>query len=628
MIIDNKQAISIGILAHVDAGKTTVTEQLLYHSGTIKAIGRVDTGNTVTDSLTVEKERGITVRAATVSFEWKGQPFQLLDTPGHVDFIAEVERALSVLDAAVLVISAREGVQAQTKVIFNALVRLGIPTVLYVNKIDRMGVDLDSIEKNIREQLSTELLILQEVHGESTREATLTDFWMNNDLKTENIETLSMHSDTLFEQYTSTGVVERNEWEQEAIDCFRVGKVFPLLYGSALHGLGIEQLLDLASRWMPSVSHPLEEVSAYVYKVDRDGKNNRRCFVKLYGGALELRKDYDIYGRESLFKVRQLFKLKGAELTPSPVAFRGDIVVLPDSGELKIGDWLGTPAKIETHDHLAVPTLKAHVPVKDLQERRLVLSALEQLTDEDPFLDFSIHPVTEHIEVKLFGVVQREIVEALLKQRYGIELRIEEPATLYKERPIGQGQALIEMYRNGNHLPATIGFSLMPLPIGSGIVYTNRVSYGDLMKPFQNAVYEGALKGLETGLKGWAVTDCEIAFIESAFDSVNSTPSDFRKLAPDVVAEALRLCETELLEPIMTFEIHLPNYALGRALSDVLKMRGTFEEPQTHGEFAHIRGILPVDTSKNYMAELADFTEGKGLLNLTFKGYQPYSKKE
>lgn len=626
--MNNNKPINIGILAHVDAGKTTVTEQILYKSGILKTLGRVDTGNTATDSLQVEKDRGITVRAATVAFEWEGQRVQLLDTPGHMDFIAEVERALAVLDGAILVVSAREGIQAQTKVIFEALRRLNIPTLIFVNKIDRMGVDLAQINLQLYEHLSEACLPLQSVEREGTREAILHTGWDNASLRTQLIEQLSNHSEVVLEAYCAEESIEYSLFEQEARRAFLGGQCFPVLYGTALHDLGIEALMAYTISWL-AANNPethSEPLSGLVYKVDRDAKGCRRCFVRLYSGHVVLRQVYPVAGREDTYKILKMATLKGAAPVICDFASAGEIVILYDSEILKIGDWLGTVTPDKLGDHLAVPTLKAVVPSKDLAERKCILQAMNQLVDEDPFLDFSIHPITEAIEIKIFGTVQREIIEYLLRERFGIVTKIEEPKTLYKERPKAMGQALREMYKDGNFYPATIGLVVEPMPLDSGIVYETQVSFGDLQKTFQNGVQEGVLSALKFGLQGWEMTDLKITFVASAFDSVNSTPADFRRLAPEVLQLAIAQCGTELLEPMLSFEMHVPSYAIGRAVSDVLKMRGRLEDPECIGEMALIKGLLPVETSKNYLSELADYTEGKGALITQFAGYEMVSR--
>ncbi len=642
--------ISIGVVAHVDAGKTTITEQMLYKCGVIKTVGRVDNGNTTTDGMAVERERGITIRSTTVSMMWKDTKINLLDTPGHVDFVAEVERSLTVLDGAILAISAREGVQAQTRLIFNALQRLKIPTILFINKVDRMGVNLEAIYEDIRKSLTSKIYFMNVVDNEGTKEAQIVNVKADDtsaaDVKADDIGATDVNADDMYIEdlkkiesfksmnYEQLALLDDNfmtcylEGETDLLDenadttairYFREASIYLVLHGAALHGLGVDELLESICSGFEADHN--EELSVRVYKVDRDDHDSRRCFAKIFGGELRLRDVYPVYGSDDPYKVRKMALLNGATPVPSEVARAGDIVILY-SDELSTESVLGDANGQRKPFHLAYPTLKANVACANLAERRKICEALDQLTDEDPFLDYGIHPVTDAIEIKLFGVVQREIIETILKQRFNIDTQIEEPTTIYKERPLGKAKACRFMYKDGNLLPATIGIEIEPLEVGSGFVYDNRVSFGDLKKPFQNAVAEGIEKGLENGLNGWDITDLCVRFVYSEFDSVNSTPADYRKLAPEVVRLALESVGTQLLEPILNYEINLPQYAVGHAIADVLKMRGTVEEPSIEGEFAILKGTIPVETSKSYNAALSDYTEGKGSFITSFKGYQ------
>lgn len=620
MFLNNK--ISVGIVAHVDAGKTTITEQFLYKAGINKEVGRVDRQNTTADFLSVEKERGITVRATTVAFPWKDKVVQLLDTPGHVDFIAEVERSLSVLDAAVLAISAKEGVQTQTRVIFNALRRLNIPTILFINKVDRMGVDLDAVYDDIYKYLSPCAVRLQTVGNVSNRDAYLMDFNQDEVLLSLADEVLAESSDAYLERVitSSETLTVADRW-MEIKKQFKAGQCFPLLHGAALHGLGIDALLDTLAEFVSFT--PAQALTGRCYKVDRDDKGNRRCFVRLTGGELVLRESYPVDSEMESIKIRQMALLNG--ITPVKVdrATAGDIVILYDNA-LKIEEFIGTSeggnGKV-SQEHIAIPTLIANVKYEHLGQRKEILNALEVLTDEDPFLAYRIHPLTEAIEVKLFGVVQKEIVLDLLKERFGILTEIEEPQTLYKERPSKEAYAIMQMYRH-THLPATVGLSVTPLPIGSGFVYESNVSLGDLKKTFQTAVQDGVKKAIEQGVGQWSLTDLKVTFVDSDYDSVNSTPADYRRLAPLVVEKAFEDMALVLLEPLLSYELEIPSYAIGRSVSDLLRMSGTVSDPEIKGETMILRGIVPVDTCKNYLGELADYTEGKGIFNTKFYGYR------
>lgn len=626
--MNTNKILNWGIVAHVDAGKTTLTEQLLYRSGAIRGIGRVDNGNTVTDNMALERERGITIRSTTVSFKHKGHTINLLDTPGHVDFVAEVERSLSVLDGAILAISAREGVQVQTRVIFNALRRLKIPTLIVINKVDRMGVCMDTLYTSIKADLSDALYLINGVEDAGTRDAKLVSFELDPLMVAANFETVAMQDLDFLETYFENSEIQGAHMENlscTAKALFTQCTLFPVLHASALHGLGIESLLETMISWLEMPEITCEgDLSARVYKVNHLDNGHRLCFARIFKGSILFKKAYPIYQETECLKVSNLFKLEGAKCVPCHEAVAGEVVVLMDR-HLKVESILGEPPAHLPKLSIATPALKATVRASDLAQRRVICEALDVLTDEDPFLDYSIHHITEHIEVKLFGTVQSEIIEALLRSRFDIDTVIEPPMTIYKERPAKPSAACRYMYKEGNMLHATVGIEIEPLPEGSGFVYTSCVSFGDLMKPFQNAVEEGIQMGLREGLKGWSLTDIHVKFVISEYNSVDSTPADYRKLAPEVLKDALLKSDTVCLEPIMSFELTVPQYAIGRALADILKMRGRFDDPELEGDIMCISGYVPLETSKNYLTELNDYTEGKGVFRTTFFRYEQCS---
>ncbi|GAU79532.1 translation factor GTPase family protein [Fusibacter sp. 3D3] len=625
----NQKMINIGIVAHVDAGKTTITEQFLYKSGVIRTLGRVDNGDTVTDSLSVEKAHGITVRTSTVSFDWKSTQINLLDTPGHMDFIAEVERSLSVLDGAILAISAKEGVQIQTRIIFEALVRLKMPTVIFINKVDRMGVDLEAVYHDIEEMLTSEIITLNKVDHTSQRDFNLMDCWQDSKEKIKLMEFAALLDRELLEKYANGILLTQMEVEQTLIKAFMKLKVFPILHGSALHGRGIIELLDFITKWLSP--RKTESLYGRVYKIDRDRKGQRRCHVRLYGGQIKVRETCKIKGNEQLLKVAQLGAFNGGKLHFVDQLSACEVGVIY-SNQLKIEDCIVADAPSQEnllHEELyndkvniASPLLKAAMVYEDLGQRKELLEALSQLTDEDPFLNYSINAKTDEIEVKIFGNVQREILESILQERFDIKVHISETVTIYKEKPLSEAEHTIYMYKEGNHLAATIGLKLEPLAIHSGFKFETRVSFGDLKKPFQNAVEEGVRAALSSGLEGWELTDLKVTFFYSEFNSVDSTPSDFRKLAPEVLKCALEKSGTMLLEPLLKFELKVPEENVGKAMSDILKMRGEVLETKCLQEVYSLKGIVPVDASKDYLMTLLNDTSGKGIFVTSFYGYR------
>ncbi len=629
----NTKKINIGIVAHVDAGKTTITEQFLYKSGAIRNIGRVDKGNTVTDNLGVEKAHGITVRTSTVSFKWQDVQVNLLDTPGHMDFIAEVERSLSVLDGAILTLSAKEGVQIQTRIIFEALTRLRIPTVIFINKVDRMGVDLNAVYTSIEQMLTPEIVRLNQVSCTGHKDFIITDSWHDPNERIKLIESGALLDDLLLENYTQEVEVSYEEVEKVLIQAFMDCKIHPVLHGSALHGLGIDALLDMITNWL--TPKQTESLFGRVYKIDRDSQGRRRCYVRLYGGQLNVRGVYRIVGDESLLKVAQLAAIEAGKTHLVETLNAGDVGIIYNN-RLKIEDrivedfgdekCINGDTGLETYsDHMATiasPMLKAAVHYEDLAQRKELIEALIQLTDEDPFLDFGINPITEEVEVKLFGNIQRTILESILMERFELKTQIDETVTIYKEKPLSKAEHVIYIYHEGNHDAATVGLKIELLSINSGFKYKSTVSLGNLKKPFQNAVEEGVRSALTSGLKGWELTDLSVEFFYSEFNSVDSTPADFRRLAPEVFKVALEKSGTVLLEPLLKFDIKVPESCVGKVISDVTKMRGDVQKTKCIQDEYHLEGIVPVDTSKDYLMTLLNDTSGQGVFATTYYGYR------
>lgn len=621
--MEKRKNICVGIVAHVDAGKTTITEQFLYKAGVKRALGRVDHKNTTADSMNVEKDRGITVRASTVVFPWKGIGIQLLDTPGHVDFIAEVERSLSVLDVAVLAISAKEGIETQTRILFEALRKKNIPTVVFINKIDRRGVNLEQVYQGIKTQLTPMGVKLQRVVGEGTKDTVLVPFDEDKGLLEAMDDVLTILREDYLEKALTLGEDRLYEERKDTFqEIFRQGKCFPVLHGSALHGIGIEALLDAVANGGNFQEE--EHFKARCYRVDRDDKGNRRCFLRLLGGSMELRETYPVNGGEEEIKIRQMAGLEGITPVTKSRAEAGEIVVVYDN-TLSVEDTLGS-ISLQEEEHIASPTLMATVEYEHLGQRKEILHALEILTDEDPFLDYHIHPTTEEIQIKLFGVVQKEILLELLKERFGIVTTIKKPETLYLESPLHASEAIMRMYRD-TFLPATIGLEVVPLPEGSGFQYESAVSTGHLKISFQRGVQDGIKKGVREGLGSRGLTDLKVIFRESEFDSVNSTPSDFRKLAPLVLKKALEQHPRVLLEPYYRYELEIPVDAIGKGISDILRMRGGVSEPMIQNGSALITGEIPVDTCKTFGQELSGYTKGKGSFRTRFFGYKRCNRR-
>jgi ribosomal protection tetracycline resistance protein len=389
MIFLNK--INIGIVAHVDAGKTTVTENLLYLGGAIKKIGRVDDGNTQTDSMELEKKRGITIKSSVVSFEWKNIKINILDTPGHTDFVSEVERALSVLDGAVLVISAVEGLQAHTLMLFKVLKKLKIPTIIFINKLDRIGADYKKIIKEMKRTLSPNVIALQNVCKEGTTEVEIEKPYSKTIL--DNIvENLCDIDENLLEDYINGKTIGRKLIERKISIKARKAKVYPVLLGAALKGVGIEDLMDSVVKYLPySMSDPLKPLSAVVFKIDNSNAKNKKVYVRIFDGKISLR-DSILISRTNIFeKVKKINIFTNGKNVEASCIESGDIGIIYGLDDIKIGDILGVDSHKFRAVSLAQPVLKTKITAINKDKTMNLYEILSSLAQEDPLLQ--LHPL-------------------------------------------------------------------------------------------------------------------------------------------------------------------------------------------------------------------------------------------
>jgi len=614
--------INIGIVAHVDAGKTTVTEQLLYHSGVIKEVGRVDSGNTQTDSMELERRRGISIKASTTSFNWKGMKINLIDTPGHVDFIAEVERSLSVLDGAILVVSAREGIQAQTRILFDTLQKLNIPTIIFLNKLDRIGSDYNKVVKDLKASLSNNIFPLQQVHKEGSKKVVIGSLY-DEDSMSNIINILSELDEELLELYVNNELISKEHIEDKVSFYSKQGYLYPVLCGSAIQGLGIENLLDGIVKYLPEAKEYVkDELSAVVFKIEREKGNAKKAYVRLFQGEISLREIIKISNKNTEVKVKKINVIRDSKLIEEHSISAGDIGIIYGIDSLQIGDVLGSYCDDIKNVSITKPILKTRVcPVNKADKRNLFI-ALAMMAEEDPLLQLEIDDYENEIYINLFGYVQMEIIASVLEENYGLKIKFSDTTTIYKETPIGSGNSLIGIGEKMNPYAAGVGIKVDGLKRGEGFKFVSEVSVGSLSRAFQTAVEEAVVKTIKRGLLGWEVTDIRVTFTDSQYDSVNSTPSDFRDLTPMVLMEALDKAKTQLLEPLYEFEIKVPKEAGSKAVGDLQKMRATFNESAIIGNDFVVRGLIPVETSKYYSLQIAAYTEGTGRFFARFYGYE------
>ena len=608
--------INIGILAHVDAGKTTLTESLLYTSGAIMEPGSVDKGTTRTDSMALERQRKITIQAAVTSFRWKGYKVNLVDTPGHMDFLTEVHRSLSVLDGAILVVSAKDGVQAQTRVLFHALRKMKIPTIIFINKIDQSGVVLEQTYQNIREKLTEDMMVMQEVHLFS--ELTLSDV-----ADFEKWDAVIAGNDNLLEKYLSGAPLTLRELQEEIKRRVQQGTFFPVYHGRAQENIGTKKLLDVITDIFSSKTDNCQsELCGYVFKIEYTEQKKRRCYLRLYSGTLCLRETILLSKKEKI-KITEMSIPFDGEIVPTDTADSGEIVILSDN-TLKLNDVLGDekllPRKAWTDSPL--PFFRTTIEPIKAEQREALLDALTEIADTAPLLHFMIDSITHEIILSFLGKVQLEVVCSLLNEKYSVEVAIKEPTVIYLERPRKEAHYTIHIEVPPNPFWASIGLAVTPLPVGSGTEYESKVSLGYLNQSFQNAVMEGIRYGLEQGVYGWEVTDCRICFEYGVYYSPVSTPADFRFLAPIVLELALKKAGTQVLEPYLSFTLFAPQEYLSRAYHDAVKYDAVIETTSIKNNEAILTGEIPARRIGEYKSDLNFYTNGRSVCLTELKGYQ------
>ena len=608
--------INIGILAHVDAGKTTLTESLLYTSGAILELGSVDKGTTRTDTMFLERQRGITIQAAVTSFNWNDYKINIVDTPGHTDFITEVYRSLSVLDGAILVISAKDGVQAQTRILFHALQKMNIPTIIFINKIDQYGINLNNIYQNIKEKLSNDIIVMQNV--------TLTpEISIKSIIDLDDWDPVISRNDKLLKKYIAGEKLTIQELTQEEYRCVKKGSLFPIYHGSARNNIGTQQLIEAISNLFCSEMNENDsELCGRVFKIEYTDHKQRLVYLRLYSGTLHLR-DTIILPEKKKVKLTEIYIPSNGEMIQTKTVCSGDIFIIPNN-TLRLNDIIGNEKLLPCNvwNDKTVPILRTRIEPIKIEEREKLLDALTEIADTDPLLRYYVDTITHEIIISFLGTVQLEVICSLLIEKYHINIRIEDPTVIYLEKPLQKADYTIHIEVPPNPFWASIGLSITPLPIGSGIQYESKVSLGYLNQSFQNAVREGINYGLEQGLYGWEVTDCKICFEYGVYYSPVSTPSDFRFLAPIVLEQTLKKAGTQLLEPYLSFILFTPQGYLSRAYNDAQKHCAIIETSQSKNDEVIFTGHIPVRCINEYRNTLTLYTNGQAVFLTELKDYQ------
>jgi ribosomal protection tetracycline resistance protein len=619
--------LNLGILAHVDAGKTTLTERLLYAAGVIDEIGSVDDGNTQTDSLALEQKRGITIKSAVVSFDVGGAKINLIDTPGHPDFIAEVERVLGVLDGAVLVISAVEGVQAQTRVLMRTLQRLKIPTIIFVNKVDRQGAQYDTLLGSISEKLTPAVIPMGSVGGPGTRGAAFEPYDASSaDFVYRMMELLAENDEALLEAYVddeagiSYGRLRRGLASQTGR-----ALVHPVFFGSAVTGAGVDSLISGITELLHGSDGDVAgPVSGTVFKVERGRAGEKVAYVRMFSGTLRVR-DLVRFGRDDGAKVTAINMFEHGSSVRHDSVSAGHIGKLWGLGDVRIGDEIGVPRGTPLRHLFSPPTLETVVVPCRTEGRATVYAALAELADQDPLIDLRQDDARHEIFVSLYGEVQKEVIGATLADEYGIEVTFRETTTICVERPEGTGAAVEIIDVEPNPFLATVGLRVEPAE-GGPWFRPDKSVHGTMPAAFFTAVEETVKETLREGLYGWRVTDCTVTMTHTGYwprqssahgtfdKSMSSTAGDFRGLTRLVLMDALKRAGTRVCEPMHRFELEIPADTFGAASSLLARLGAVPRTQELRGSAYTLWGEIPAARVHELEQRLPALTRGEGVL--------------
>jgi ribosomal protection tetracycline resistance protein len=638
----SQKELNLGIVAHVDAGKTTLTERLLYEAGVIDEVGSVDAGTTQTDSLELERRRGITIKSAVASFALEDVHVNLIDTPGHPDFIAEVERVLSVLDGAVLVLSAVEGVQPQTRILMRALQRRRIPTLMFVNKIDRPGADDERVLRAISERLTAAIVPMGTPGELGTRAAYFALSGADDaEFRARLAEVLAERDDAILASYVEgeSSVPWHRLREQLAAQTKRA-LVHPVFFGSAITGAGVEPLMAGIAELLPaSEGDPDGPVSGTVFKIDRGVNGEKIAYVRVFSGTIRTRDRLQFGpGREDKVTAIAVFERGPAVQRPSVSA--GAVAKLWGLHEIQIGDRIGETGT-DGARQFPPPTLESVVVPNVPDEKARLRVALAQLAEQDPLIDVRQDDSRRELSVSLYGEVQKEVIQATLADDFGLEVMFRDTTPIYIERPIGSGEAVEMLHAESNPFLATIGLRIDRAPNGSGIDLQLRVDARTVplyiyktVESFAQSMSQYVRQTLQEGIFGWQVTDCVVTMTKCTYSVPDGPPSrrgplstaaDFRKLTPIVVMRALEQAGTVVCEPVVRVSLEIPTDAIGAVMPALGRLGAAVETPSLQGKLCTIETTVPVARVHDLQRRLPGLTRGEGVLESSFEGYEPVS---
>jgi len=596
---------TIGILAHVDAGKTTFSEQLLYHTQSIKELGRVDHKDAFLDNHEIERKRGITIFAEQGRIHYKDDTYTLIDTPGHVDFSPEMERAIGVMDYAILIISAIDGIEGHTETVWNLLRQYHVPTFIFINKTDREGADIQGVMASIHKELSKEAILLTKG---------VTPELIPEDI----IEWLAERDERLLEQFME-GRVDSLAFFEAFLSMIRNEHAFICMAGSALKNIGIMEFFEQFSILTPTKFTSDGSFKGQVFKIRHDDKNQRVTFVKALQGVLTLRDE--LIFDETTEKVTEIRLYNGKRYQTTQQVEAGEIFAVKGLSEAEIGHVIGDQANMQEQDEFElIPTLQAKVVYNGNEHIKEILKYFRILEIEEPTLKVLWNEKFQEINVHIMGVIQLEVLVEVTKERFGIDIRFGEPKILYAET-IQNSCISYGHFEPLKHY-AEVHIKIDPAPRGAGILFKNECHTDDLSIGHQRLIEKHLFEREHHGLlTGYPVTDLCITLLTGRVHNKHTEGGDFREATFRALRQGLEQAENVLLEPYYRFKLKASTDYMGRMLTDIQQASGTFETPIMTGDQVTITGKVPISTFMNYSTTFAAYTNGKGMISLQYDGY-------
>lgn len=630
---------NIGILAHVDSGKTTLTEQLLYLGGAIRIAGSVDSGTAATDSLGVEKQRGISVRTATASMRWQGTTINIIDTPGHIDFAGEVERALAALDYAVVIVSAAQGMRAHTENILKSLDKAGLPRLVFINKLDSIGSDSEAVIKELEGLFPKPHILFSEIENEGSESCRvrLCDEGLFCERATEALADIS---DEAAEAFLEDRVLSKARADEIIKKEIAACRVTPVVCGSAKYATGVKELADILVEYMPdSSARATEGLCGIIFKIEHDKTLGKISHVRLFGGEIATRDELELFSPSKPLtvqtdaveteaekpireKVSQIKKFCGAKSTDTGILRSGDVAAVCGLPSAKNGFYIGKPSHNEDI-RLVNPFLRVRVTTSDddMQKLPVLAGALKELSDEEPYMDAKWENGQKEITISTTGKIQLEVLSNLLKERYNLDARFFAPTVIYKETPSSKGIGLAR-YTMPKPCWAVVEFLIEPMPRGYGVSYHGRLPDNQCHYRYQSHIHTSFNRSLEQGLYGWEVTDFRCTLTGGEHHNIHTHPLDFFVCTPMAFMNGLTQTGSTILEPLLKIRVSAPEDFAGKIFSEIIKMGGEYDTPVVRTGLMTLEAVVPVATSMSFPERLASMTSGRAVLSQSFFGYR------